>query len=113
MQTFTTFALKSDIRVSENTVDQLVHGRFFKPTSLATFTAEGSGSLDLLSQKLSNVWMNNEMIGIVDASKTPLTYASILSADKAARYATTLHFLAIVSRRIRLVSNLRFGFALI
>ena len=57
--------------------------------------------------------MNNEMIGIIDVSKTPLTYASILSAYKAARHATTLHLLAIVRRRVGLVSNLRLGIALI
>jgi len=44
------------------------------------------------SQKLSNVWI--KMISIADASKTLLTYSSILFAD---RYATTPDLLRIVN----------------
>lgn len=49
MQTFTTFTIKGNIRVTEYTIDQFIHGWLFEPTSRASFTAEGAGSLNLLS----------------------------------------------------------------
>jgi hypothetical protein len=49
MQAFATFAIKGNIRVTKNTVDQFIHGWLFEPTSLAGFAAKGSGPFNLFT----------------------------------------------------------------
>jgi hypothetical protein len=56
MHAFAAIAVERDRFISKDVVDQLIHSRFAERTPLATFTLEGSGTLDFFYQEIINVW---------------------------------------------------------
>lgn len=88
MQTLSTFTLQSDVLVTEDGVNQLVHGRFLEFASLSCLTAKGSGSFDLLLEEVANI-------------DTP-----IFSADEPTGDTSTLDLLALVNRGIEVIPGL-------
>jgi hypothetical protein len=95
MQTFTTFAFQGDVRVTEDTVDKVVHGGLFKATTLAGFTAERARPFDLLSEEFANI------------------YTAVLAAYKPSWDAATFDFLTRVRCRVGVISSLCRGLAFV
>lgn len=55
MHAFSTRARKSDVLVSKDIVDELVHGGLFELATLARPRAELGWTVDLLSQEIGDV----------------------------------------------------------
>lgn len=55
VQTLATFASESDITITEDIVNELIHRRLFEPTSSIGPTAEASRTLDLLGQEVADI----------------------------------------------------------
>ena len=56
VQTLAAFTGESDITVTKDVVDELVHRRFFEPTSVTSLAAESSGTLDFLGQEVADIY---------------------------------------------------------
>jgi hypothetical protein len=55
VETFATLALKRDVGIAKDTVDEVVHGRLFKFTALARLAAKRGWTTDFFSQEITNV----------------------------------------------------------
>lgn len=56
VQTLSTFAGESDIAITEDVVNELIHRRLFEATSVTSPTTEGSGTLNLLGQEIADIY---------------------------------------------------------
>lgn len=59
MQALSTFAIEKDGGITEDIVDEVVHGRFGKLASLAASARETPGTLDLLLEEFVDVFSSS------------------------------------------------------
>jgi hypothetical protein len=55
MKALSALTLKCNVTVSEDTVDEVIHGRFLKFAACSCFAAECGRALDFLLQKITDV----------------------------------------------------------
>jgi hypothetical protein len=55
VQTFTTFAGKSDITIAEDIIDELIHRGLLEFASGVRSAAESGGALDFLGQEVADI----------------------------------------------------------
>lgn len=110
VQTFSTFASESDIAVAEDVVNELIHSRFFEPTSGASPATESGGTLNLLGQEIADICARSRNVD--SCGTTPkLTDTTVFTANKTSGNAATLNVVACIKSRVVVVANLPGRFA--
>lgn len=123
-QALAALALESDVRVTEDVRDELVHRRLLEPAVLSSTRAEFARALDFLSQEIRDVCQEckrrAEYASEKDVPKlakantsASLTNTAIFATQHSSRYTRTRHLLTRVLGRGLFVANLMTSRAII
>jgi hypothetical protein len=109
VQTFTAFAGESDIAITEDVVDKLIHRRLLKPTFGIRFgirpAAETSGTLNFLGQEVTDVCMQSGICS-TGGTTSELTNAAVFTANKPPGNTAALDVVACIQGCVVIVVDL-------